>query len=128
MNSEDEVNFIPFTAEGRRTLIILSHVEFKENNTAHYHRYMMYHLDKHNQVNSENISQPFIFRECRRLFCDSHSLMIHNIIHLNWAGKTFLEEDLNNTKAEDSQCLQTITPTSSSSQPSYSGNWTDSSL
>lgn len=66
---------------------------------------MMYHLDKHNQVNSENISQPFIFRECGRLFCDSHSLLIHNIIHLDCAGKTFLVEDLKNTKAEAGQHL-----------------------
>lgn len=64
---------------------------------------MMYHLDKHNQVNSENISQPFMFRECGRLFCDSQSLMIHNIIHFNRAGKTFLVKDLINTKAEESQ-------------------------
>lgn len=62
---------------------------------------MMYHLDKHNQVNSENISQPFLFRECGRLFCESHSLMIHDIIHLDWAGETFLVGDLNNTRAED---------------------------
>lgn len=66
---------------------------------------MMYHLDKHNQVNSKNISQPFIFRECGRLFCDSHSLMIHNVIHLDWAGKTFLVEDPNNTMAADGQRL-----------------------
>lgn len=77
--------------EGRRTfLLMLRHVEFKENNTAHFHRHVMYHLDKHNQVNSENISQSFIFRECGRLLCDSHSLMIHNIIHLDWAGKTLI--------------------------------------
>lgn len=64
-------------------------IEFKENNTAHFHRYMMYHLDKHNQVNSENISQPFIFRECGRLFYDSHSLRIHIIIRLDRVEKLF---------------------------------------
>lgn len=69
------------------SLYRILHVQFKENNTAHFHRYMMYHLDKHNQVNSENISLAFIFRECGRLFCDSHSLLIHIIIHLDRVEK-----------------------------------------
>ncbi|XP_041861536.1 zinc finger protein 644 [Melanotaenia boesemani] len=42
---------------------------------------MMYHLGKHNQVKSEDVSQAFICRECGRLFCDSDSLMKHIIIH-----------------------------------------------
>lgn len=71
------------------SLGLIRRIEFKENNTAHFHRYMMYHLDKHNQVNSENISQPFIFRECGRLFRDSHSLRIHIIIRLAGVEKLF---------------------------------------
>lgn len=27
--------------------------------------------------------------------------VIHDIIHLDWPGETFLVEDLNNTRAED---------------------------
>uniref|UniRef100_A0A3Q1GNT9 Zinc finger protein 644b n=1 Tax=Acanthochromis polyacanthus TaxID=80966 RepID=A0A3Q1GNT9_9TELE len=57
----------------------ICNVNFKEK--RHFHRHMMYHLGKHNQVNSENVSRPFICRECGRLFCDSNSLMRHIIIH-----------------------------------------------
>ncbi|KAM3875788.1 zinc finger protein 644 [Diretmus argenteus] len=57
----------------------ICNVNFKEK--RHLHRHMMYHLDGHNQVHYENVSQPFICRECGRLFCDSNSLMKHIIIH-----------------------------------------------
>ncbi|XP_034387294.1 zinc finger protein 644 [Cyclopterus lumpus] len=75
-------------------------VNFKEK--RHFHRHMMYHLGKHNQVNSENVSQPFVCRECGRLFCDSNSLMRHIIIHRDRLEK-LLEgiKDLKNTKLED---------------------------
>ncbi|XP_054458834.1 zinc finger protein 644 [Anoplopoma fimbria] len=72
-------------------------VNFKER--RHFHRHMMYHLGKHNQVNSENVSQPFICRECGRLFCDSDSLTRHIIIHRDRLEK-LLEgvKDLKNTE------------------------------
>ncbi|XP_068564004.1 zinc finger protein 644 isoform X2 [Cebidichthys violaceus] len=75
-------------------------VNFKER--RHFHRHMMYHLGKHNQVNSENVSQPFICRECGRLFCDSSSLMRHIIIHRDRLEK-LLEgiKDLKNAGLED---------------------------
>ncbi|XP_068445613.1 zinc finger protein 644 [Clinocottus analis] len=75
-------------------------VNYKER--RHFHRHMMYHLGKHNQVNSENVSQPFICKECGRLFCDSGSLMRHIIIHRDRLEK-LLEgiKDLKNTKLED---------------------------
>lgn len=87
------------------SLGLIRRIEFKDNNTAHFHRYMMYHLDKHNQVHSENISQPFIFRACGRLLCDSHSLRIHIIIRLDRVEKTFLEKGLHNTLTEGGQML-----------------------
>uniref|UniRef100_A0A3B4ZTV6 C2H2-type domain-containing protein n=1 Tax=Stegastes partitus TaxID=144197 RepID=A0A3B4ZTV6_9TELE len=63
---------------------------------------MMYHLGKHNQVNSENVSQPFICRECGRLFCDSNSLMRHIIIHQDRLEKLMEEiKGLKNTEFED---------------------------
>ncbi|XP_031728811.1 zinc finger protein 644 isoform X2 [Anarrhichthys ocellatus] len=75
-------------------------VNFKER--RHFHRHMMYHLGKHNQVNSENVSQPFICRECGRLFCDSSSLMRHIIIH-RYRLEKLLEgiKDLKNAEVED---------------------------
>lgn len=58
----------------------ICNVNFQEK--RHFHRHsMMYHLGKHNQVNSENVPQPSICRKCGRLFCDSNSLMSHIIIH-----------------------------------------------
>ncbi|KAM9849294.1 LOW QUALITY PROTEIN: zinc finger protein 644 [Aulostomus maculatus] len=57
----------------------ICNVNFKQE--RHFHRHMMYHLGKHNQVYSDNVSQPFICNECGRVFCDSNSLMRHIIIH-----------------------------------------------
>ncbi|KAM8874163.1 zinc finger protein 644 isoform 2-T2 [Spinachia spinachia] len=75
-------------------------VNFKER--RHFHRHMMYHLSKHNQVNSENVSHPFICRECGRLFCDSGSLTRHIIIHRDRLEKTLGGiKDLKNTALED---------------------------
>uniref|UniRef100_A0A672ZZ84 C2H2-type domain-containing protein n=1 Tax=Sphaeramia orbicularis TaxID=375764 RepID=A0A672ZZ84_9TELE len=74
---------------------------------------MMYHLGKHNQVNSENVSQPFICRECGRLFCDSNSLMKHIIIHQDRLEKLMKRiKGLKNTESEDQgtavQCPQCV--------------------
>ncbi|KAK2907465.1 zinc finger protein 644 [Channa argus] len=75
-------------------------VNFKEK--RHFHRHMMYHLDKHNQVNSENDSQPFICRECGRFFCDRDSLTRHIIIHQDRLVKLTEEiKDIKNTTFED---------------------------
>uniref|UniRef100_A0A3B4GY59 Zinc finger protein 644b n=1 Tax=Pundamilia nyererei TaxID=303518 RepID=A0A3B4GY59_9CICH len=75
-------------------------VNFKEK--RHFHRHMMYHLGKHNQVNSENDSQPFICGECGLLFCDSNSLMRHIIIHQDRLEKLMEEiEGLKKTEFED---------------------------
>nr|XP_046248451.1 zinc finger protein 644 isoform X2 [Scatophagus argus] len=77
----------------------ICNVNFKEK--IHFHRHMMYHLGKHNQVNSENVSQPFICRECGRLFCDSNSLMCH-IIHQDRLEKLMEEiKGLKNTAFKD---------------------------
>ncbi|XP_029285983.1 zinc finger protein 644 [Cottoperca gobio] len=77
----------------------ICNVHFKEK--RHFHRHMMYHLGKHNQVNSENVSQPFICRECGRLFCDSNSLMRHIIIHQDRLEKLMEEiKGLKNTELE----------------------------
>ncbi|KAK2835995.1 hypothetical protein Q5P01_016479 [Channa striata] len=86
-------------------------VNFKEK--RHFHRHMMYHLDKHNQVNSENDSQPFICRECGRLFCDRNSLTRHIIIHQDRLVKLTEEiKDLRDTEFEDGatteQCPQCV--------------------
>ncbi|XP_035502739.1 zinc finger protein 644 isoform X2 [Scophthalmus maximus] len=68
----------------------------------HFHRHMMYHLGRHNQVNSENVSQAFICRECGRLFCDRNSLMRHIIIHQDRLEKLMEEiKGLKNTDFED---------------------------
>ncbi|XP_033478630.1 zinc finger protein 644 [Epinephelus lanceolatus] len=78
----------------------ICNVNFKEK--RHFHRHMMYHLGKHNQVNSENVSQPFICRECGRLFCDSNSLMRHIVIHQDRLKKLMEEiKGLKNTELED---------------------------
>ncbi|XP_074492583.1 zinc finger protein 644 isoform X1 [Sebastes fasciatus] len=78
----------------------ICNVNFKEK--RHFHRHMMYHLGKHNQVNSEDVSQPFICRECGRLFCDSNSLMRHIIIHQDRLEKLMEEiKGLKNTELED---------------------------
>ncbi|XP_059197131.1 zinc finger protein 644 [Centropristis striata] len=78
----------------------ICNVNFKEE--RHFHRHMMYHLGKHNQVNSENVSQPFICRECGRLFCDSNSLTRHIIIHQDRLEKLMEEiKGLKNTESED---------------------------
>ncbi|XP_069560090.1 zinc finger protein 644 [Brachyistius frenatus] len=75
-------------------------VNFKEK--RHFHRHMMYHLGKHNQLNSENVSQPFICRECGRLFCDSNSLMRHIIIHQDRLEKLIEEiKGLKTTEFKD---------------------------
>ncbi|XP_039666705.1 zinc finger protein 644 isoform X1 [Perca fluviatilis] len=89
----------------------ICNVNFKEK--RHFHRHMMYHLGKHNQVNSENVSQPFICRECGRLFCDSNSLMRHVIIHQDRLEKLTEEiKGLKNTELEDRgttvQCPQCV--------------------
>lgn len=78
----------------------ICNVNFKEK--RHFHRHMMYHLGKHNQVNSENDSQPFVCRECGRLFCDSNSLTRHIIIHQDRLEKLMQEiKGLNNMESED---------------------------
>lgn len=74
---------------------------------------MMYHLGQHNQVNSENVSQPFICRECGRLFCDSNSLMRHIIIHQDRLEKLMEEiKGLKDTEIEGRttavQCPQCV--------------------
>lgn len=85
----------------------ICNVNFKEE--IHFHRHMMYHLGKHNQVNSENVSQPFICRECGRLFCDSSSLLSHIIIHQDRLEKLMEEiKGLKNTELEDRQCPQCV--------------------
>ncbi|XP_029988889.1 LOW QUALITY PROTEIN: zinc finger protein 644 [Sphaeramia orbicularis] len=90
----------------------ICNVNFKEK--RHFHRHtMMYHLGKHNQVNSENVSQPFICRECGRLFCDSNSLMKHIIIHQDRLEKLMKRiKGLKNTESEDQgtavQCPQCV--------------------
>uniref|UniRef100_A0A3Q1BLI2 C2H2-type domain-containing protein n=1 Tax=Amphiprion ocellaris TaxID=80972 RepID=A0A3Q1BLI2_AMPOC len=89
----------------------ICNVNFKEK--RHFHRHMMYHLGEHNQVNSENVSQPFICRECGRLFCDSNSLMRHIIIHQDKLEKLMEEiKGLKSTELQDRttavQCPQCI--------------------
>ncbi|KAK5869313.1 hypothetical protein PBY51_024041 [Eleginops maclovinus] len=89
----------------------ICNVNFKER--RHFHRHMMYHLGKHNQVKSEGVSQPFICRECGRLFCDSNSLMRHIIIHRDRLEKLMKEiKGLKNTKSEERgtrvQCPQCV--------------------
>ncbi|XP_042273662.1 zinc finger protein 644 [Thunnus maccoyii] len=89
----------------------ICNVNFKEK--RHFHRHMMYHLGKHNQVNSDNVSQPFICRECGRLFCDRNSLMRHIIIHQDRLEKLMEEiKVLKNTELEDGatavQCPQCV--------------------
>ncbi|XP_060890775.1 zinc finger protein 644 [Labrus mixtus] len=86
-------------------------VNYKEE--GHFHRHMMYHLGKNNQVNSENVSQPFICRECGRLFCDSNSLMSHIIIHQDRLEELMEEiKGLKTTEVEDRgstvQCPQCV--------------------
>ncbi|XP_070688244.1 zinc finger protein 644 [Pempheris klunzingeri] len=107
---EDEVNFSPEvkqlkTEQVEQDPLFIScpicNVNFKEK--RHFHRHVMYHLGKHNQVNSENVSQPFICRECGRLFCDSNSLMSHIIIHQDRLEKLTKEiKGLKDTESEDS--------------------------
>nr|XP_019936116.1 PREDICTED: zinc finger protein 644-like isoform X1 [Paralichthys olivaceus] len=78
----------------------ICNVNFMEK--RHFHRHMMYHLGKHNQVKSENVSQAFICRECGRLFCDSNSLMKHIIIHQDRLEKLREEiKGLKNPEFED---------------------------
>lgn len=89
----------------------ICNVNFKEK--RHFHRHMMYHLGKHNQVNSENDSEPFTCRECGRLFCDSNSLTRHIIIHQDRLEKLMEEiKGLKNTESEDGpttvQCPQCV--------------------
>ncbi|XP_047442285.1 zinc finger protein 644 [Mugil cephalus] len=89
----------------------ICNVNFKKK--RHFHRHMMYHLGKHNQVKSETVSQPFICRECGRLFCDSNSLMRHIIIHRDRLQKLMEEiKGLKTTEFEDGattgQCPQCI--------------------
>ncbi|XP_034738190.1 zinc finger protein 644 [Etheostoma cragini] len=89
----------------------ICNVNFKEK--RHFHKHMMYHLGKHNQVNSENVSQPFICRECGCRFCDSNSLMRHIIIHQDRLEKLTEEiKGLENTELEDKvttvQCPQCV--------------------
>lgn len=85
----------------------ICNVNFKEK--IHFHRHMMYHLDKHNQLNSENVSLPFICRECGRLFCDSNSLMSHIIIHQDRLEKLVEQfKVLQNIESEDGQCPQFV--------------------
>ncbi|XP_056132781.1 zinc finger protein 644 [Lampris incognitus] len=65
-------------------------VKFKEK--GHLHRHMMYHLDSHsNQVNCENVSKPYVCRECGCLFYDNNSLMKHIIIHQERLEKVMKE-------------------------------------
>ncbi|XP_035509674.1 zinc finger protein 644 [Morone saxatilis] len=98
LKTEQDTVFFPCTR---------CNVNFKEK--VHFHRHMMYHLGKHNQVNSENVSQPFICRECGRLFCDSNSLMSHIIIHQDRLEKLMEEiKGLKNTEFEDRQCPQCV--------------------
>lgn len=54
-------------------------VNFKEK--RHLHRHMMYHLDRHNQVEQTSILRPFICKECGRSFCEHSSLQKHMLIH-----------------------------------------------
>ncbi|KAM7388723.1 hypothetical protein PAMP_024880 [Pampus punctatissimus] len=89
----------------------ICNVNFEEK--RHFHRHMMYHLGKHNQVNSDNVSQPFICRECGRLFCDSKSLMRHIIIHQDRLEKLMEEiKGVKNTEFENGgttvQCPQCV--------------------
>ncbi|XP_041646630.1 zinc finger protein 644 [Cheilinus undulatus] len=84
-------------------------VNYKEK--RHFHRHMMYHLGKNNQVNREDVSQPFICRECGRLFCDSNSLLRHIVIHQDRLEKLMEEiKGLKKSEFEDkgstAQCLQ----------------------
>ncbi|XP_039985402.1 zinc finger protein 644 isoform X2 [Xiphias gladius] len=79
---------------------IICNVNLKEK--RNFHRHMMYHLGKHNQVNSENVSQTFICRECGRLFCDINSLMTHIIIHQDTLEKLMEEiKGLKNTEFQE---------------------------
>lgn len=117
---EDEDNFSPKVEQLKTEQVeqdplffscAICNVNFKEK--RHFHRHMMYHLGKHNQVNSENVSQPFICRECGRLFCDSNSLMRHIIIHQDRLEKLVDEiKGLKNTEFEDRgttvQCPQCV--------------------
>ncbi|XP_045906679.1 zinc finger protein 644 isoform X1 [Micropterus dolomieu] len=117
---EDEDNFRPKVEQLKTEQVeqdplffscTICNVNFKEK--RHFHRHMMYHLGKHNQVNSENVSQPFICRECGRLFCDSNSLMRHIIIHQDRLEKLMEEiKGLKNTEFEDRgttvQCPQCV--------------------
>ncbi|XP_071782341.2 zinc finger protein 644-like [Centroberyx gerrardi] len=89
----------------------ICNVNFKEK--RHLHRHMMYHLDRHNQVHYENVPQPFICRECGRLFCDSNSLMKHIIIHQDRLEKLMEEiKGLKKLENEDRgntlQCPQCV--------------------
>ncbi|XP_033936189.1 zinc finger protein 644 isoform X1 [Pseudochaenichthys georgianus] len=78
----------------------LCNVNFKEK--RHFHRHMMYHLGEHNQVKREGVSQPFLCRECGRLFCDSNSLMSHIIIHQERLETRMKEiKGLKNTESAD---------------------------
>ncbi|XP_040897142.1 zinc finger protein 644 [Toxotes jaculatrix] len=104
---EDEDGFSPKLEQlktEQRELSFFScticNVNFKEK--RNFHRHMMYHLGRHNQVNSENVSQTFICRECGRLFCDSNSLMRHIIIHQDRLEKLMEEiKGLRSTEFED---------------------------
>lgn len=78
----------------------ICNVNFKEK--RYFHRHMMYHLGKHNQVNSEKDSQAFICRMCGRSFCDSNSLMRHIIIHQDRLEKLMVEiKGFRNSEIED---------------------------
>ncbi|XP_044055862.1 zinc finger protein 644 isoform X2 [Siniperca chuatsi] len=105
---EDEDNFSPKveqlkTEEVEQDPLFFScticNINYQEK--RHFHRHMMYHLGKHNQVNSENVSQPFICRECGRLFCDSNSLMRHIIIHQDMEKLMEEIKGLKNIEFED---------------------------
>ncbi|XP_058493391.1 zinc finger protein 644 [Solea solea] len=72
-------------------------INFKEK--THFHRHMMYHLGKHNQVKSE----AFICRECGRLFCDRNSLMRHIIIHRDKLQLMKLMEEIKGLRNVESE-------------------------
>ncbi|XP_029906214.1 zinc finger protein 644 isoform X2 [Myripristis murdjan] len=89
----------------------ICNVNFKEK--RHLHRHMMYHLGRHNQVHYENVPQPFICRECGRLFCDSTSLMKHIIIHKDRLQKLMdeikgLKKLENEDRCSTLQCPQCV--------------------
>ncbi|XP_026160982.1 zinc finger protein 644 isoform X3 [Mastacembelus armatus] len=110
---KDEDNFSPKVEQLKTQQLVqdplffsctICNVNFKEK--RHFHRHMMYHLGKHIQVNSENVSQPFVCRECGRLFCDSNSLRRHIIIHQDRLEK--LKEEMNGLKNSELEARATM--------------------